>query len=69
MRLALVVVALVLVALAPASAQIQDDLGGRRAAVCAARVLDALTESQDPYTPIFHVGWATLSNHALLGDE
>ena len=61
MQLALVVVALVLVALlgAPASAQIQDDLGGRRAAVCAADVLDALTESQHPYTPTFHVGWAT----------
>ena len=61
MRLALVVVALVLVALlgAPASAQIQDDLGGRRAAVCAADVLDALTESQHPYTPTFHVGLAT----------
>ena len=61
MRLALVVVALVLVALlgAPASAQIQDDLGGRRAAVCAADVLDYLTESQPPYTPTFHVGLAT----------
>ena len=34
--------ALVLVAPLPASAQIDDDLGGRRAAVCAADVLDAL---------------------------
>ena len=56
-----VAVALALVALlsTPASAQIQDDLGGRRAAVCAADVLDYLTESQPPYTPIFHVGLAT----------
>ena len=51
--------ALVLVAPLPASAQIDDDLGGRRAAVCAADVLDALTESQHPYSPIFHIGYAT----------
>ena len=42
-----------------AVAQIHDDLGGRQAAVCAADVLDALTESQRPYNPTFHVGLAT----------
>ena len=44
---------------APASAQIQDDLGGRLAAICAADVLDYLTESQRPYSPVFHIGLVT----------
>ena len=59
--LVVVVVALALVAplSTPASTQIEDDLGGRRAALCAADVLDALTESQSAYTPTFHVGLAT----------
>ena len=52
-------VALVLALAAPASAQIYDDLGGRRAAVCAADLLDALTESQPTDSPTFHVGLAT----------
>ena len=64
MRNVLVVVVVVALALAaplstPASTQIEDDLGGRRAAECAAGVLDWLTESQPPYPPTFHVGWAT----------
>ena len=59
MRLASVVVVLALTLAAPAAAQIQDDLAGRDAAVCAADVLDYLTESQRPYSPAFHVGLAT----------
>ena len=57
MRLALVAVVAALAA--PASAQILDDLGGRRAAICAADLLDALTESRPADPPTMHVGLAT----------